>query len=146
MRGSRRHFEASGKFERSRRRYRVNLFSLGPLLEVVVVVGVVMSKMETKLCRTCGSLTETYVDVFRTEGLRNKIETCLPIVVSSERNFTVLGLFLRIFYGLEFCLFFFCFEEMLIFSRVENLFAWMCCYFRLFSSLRALCFSMDVVS
>ncbi|CAH0549444.1 unnamed protein product [Brassicogethes aeneus] len=38
--------------------------------------------METKICRTCGGLGQSYVDIFRTEGLKNKIETCLPIIVS----------------------------------------------------------------
>lgn len=38
--------------------------------------------METKLCRICGKLGENYVHIFKTEGLKNKIETCLPIVVS----------------------------------------------------------------
>ncbi|KAF5303329.1 hypothetical protein FQA39_LY10068 [Lamprigera yunnana] len=38
--------------------------------------------MDTKLCRICGKLSENYVHIFKTEGLKNKIETCLPIVVS----------------------------------------------------------------
>ncbi|XP_018334984.1 uncharacterized protein LOC112906799 [Agrilus planipennis] len=38
--------------------------------------------METKLCRICGKLGENNVHIFKTEGLKNKIETCLPIVVS----------------------------------------------------------------
>ncbi|EFA05208.1 zinc finger protein 729 isoform X1 [Tribolium castaneum] len=38
--------------------------------------------METKLCRICGKLGQNYVNIFRTEGLKNKIETCLPIIVS----------------------------------------------------------------
>lgn len=38
--------------------------------------------METKLCRICGKLGENYVHIFKTEGLKNKIETCLPIIVS----------------------------------------------------------------
>ncbi|KAK4878278.1 hypothetical protein RN001_010784 [Aquatica leii] len=38
--------------------------------------------MDTKLCRICGKLSENYVHIFKTEGLKNKIETCLPIIVS----------------------------------------------------------------
>ncbi|KAF5294314.1 hypothetical protein FQR65_LT10767 [Abscondita terminalis] len=38
--------------------------------------------MDTKLCRVCGKLSENYVHIFKTEGLKNKIETCLPIIVS----------------------------------------------------------------
>lgn len=38
--------------------------------------------METKLCRICGKLGENFVHIFKTEGLRDKIETCLPIIVS----------------------------------------------------------------
>lgn len=39
--------------------------------------------METRLCRICGKLGENYVHIFKTEGLKNKIETCLPIIVST---------------------------------------------------------------
>ncbi|KAJ8932614.1 hypothetical protein NQ314_014544 [Rhamnusium bicolor] len=38
--------------------------------------------METKLCRICGKLGQNFIHIFKTEGLRNKIETCLPIIVS----------------------------------------------------------------
>ncbi|CAH1118422.1 unnamed protein product [Phaedon cochleariae] len=38
--------------------------------------------METKLCRICGKLGQNFVHIFKTEGLRSKIETCLPIIVS----------------------------------------------------------------
>ncbi|KAB0790868.1 hypothetical protein PPYR_14955 [Photinus pyralis] len=38
--------------------------------------------MDTKICRICGKLSENYVHIFKTEGLKNKIETCLPIIVS----------------------------------------------------------------
>ncbi|KAJ8954251.1 hypothetical protein NQ318_005847 [Aromia moschata] len=38
--------------------------------------------METKLCRICGKLGQNFVHIFKTEGLRDKIETCLPIIVS----------------------------------------------------------------
>ncbi|KAJ3652446.1 hypothetical protein Zmor_018408 [Zophobas morio] len=38
--------------------------------------------METKLCRICGKLSQNYVDIFRTEGLKHRIETCLPIIVT----------------------------------------------------------------
>lgn len=38
--------------------------------------------MDSKLCRICGKQDDNYVQIFRTEGLKNKIETCLPIVVS----------------------------------------------------------------
>ncbi|KAK5638050.1 hypothetical protein RI129_012345 [Pyrocoelia pectoralis] len=40
--------------------------------------------MDTKICRICGKLSENYVHIFKTEGLKNKIETCLPIIVSSH--------------------------------------------------------------
>ncbi|XP_060534440.1 zinc finger protein 423-like [Cylas formicarius] len=39
-------------------------------------------KMETKLCRICGRTGLNFLHIFQTEGLRNKIETCLPIVVT----------------------------------------------------------------
>lgn len=48
--------------------------------------------METKLCRICGKLGENYVHIFKTEGLKNKIETCLPIIVSA--SFLAFKLFL----------------------------------------------------
>nr|XP_022905012.1 zinc finger protein 808-like isoform X2 [Onthophagus taurus] len=38
--------------------------------------------METKLCRICGKLTDNHSDIFKTEGLKVKLETCLPIVIS----------------------------------------------------------------
>ncbi|KAJ8916017.1 hypothetical protein NQ315_010885 [Exocentrus adspersus] len=38
--------------------------------------------METKLCRICANFGQNFVHIFKTEGLRDKIETCLPIVVS----------------------------------------------------------------
>lgn len=41
--------------------------------------------METKLCRICGQLGQNFVHIFKTEGLRDKIETCLPIIVSINR-------------------------------------------------------------
>ncbi|XP_017774537.1 PREDICTED: zinc finger protein 26-like [Nicrophorus vespilloides] len=40
--------------------------------------------MENKLCRTCGKFNGEFVDIFKTEGLKEKIETCLPIVVSQD--------------------------------------------------------------
>lgn len=38
--------------------------------------------METNLCRICGNLGQNYFHIFNTEGLKTKIETCLPIIVS----------------------------------------------------------------
>ncbi|CAG9830901.1 unnamed protein product [Diabrotica balteata] len=38
--------------------------------------------METKLCRICGKLGQNFIHIFKTEGLRSKIETCLPIIVT----------------------------------------------------------------
>ncbi|XP_044763106.1 zinc finger protein 845-like [Coccinella septempunctata] len=43
-----------------------------------------MREMETKLCRICGRLGTTHQDIFRIEGLKHKIETCLPIFVTQH--------------------------------------------------------------
>ncbi|KRT83998.1 zinc-finger associated domain containing protein [Oryctes borbonicus] len=40
--------------------------------------------METKLCRICGKSTDNHFNIFKTEGLKIKLETCLPIVVSQH--------------------------------------------------------------
>ncbi|GJQ75286.1 hypothetical protein Trydic_g23475 [Trypoxylus dichotomus] len=40
--------------------------------------------METKLCRICGKSTDNHLNIFKTEGLKIKLETCLPIVVSQH--------------------------------------------------------------
>ncbi|KAL3270734.1 hypothetical protein HHI36_021259 [Cryptolaemus montrouzieri] len=40
--------------------------------------------METKLCRICGKLGTTHQDIFKIEGLKHKIETCLPILVTQH--------------------------------------------------------------
>ncbi|KAL1502087.1 hypothetical protein ABEB36_007285 [Hypothenemus hampei] len=40
--------------------------------------------MERELCRTCGKNGENFINIFNTEGLRTKIETCLPINVSQH--------------------------------------------------------------
>ncbi|KAI4455307.1 zinc finger protein [Holotrichia oblita] len=40
--------------------------------------------METKLCRICGKSTGNHLNIFKTEGLKVKLETCLPIVVSQH--------------------------------------------------------------
>ncbi|XP_030764348.1 zinc finger protein 808-like isoform X2 [Sitophilus oryzae] len=37
--------------------------------------------MNTKLCRTCGHAGEDYIDIFKTDGLKHKIETCLPLII-----------------------------------------------------------------
>lgn len=38
--------------------------------------------MNLKLCRTCGRSGKNFVNIFQIEGLKYKIETCLPITVS----------------------------------------------------------------
>nr|CAI5828211.1 unnamed protein product [Callosobruchus analis] len=38
--------------------------------------------METKLCRLCGKIGPDCIQIFDTDGLKNKIETCLPLVIS----------------------------------------------------------------
>nr|CAH7729703.1 unnamed protein product [Callosobruchus chinensis] len=38
--------------------------------------------METKLCRLCGKIGPDFLQIFNTDGLKNKIETCLPLVIS----------------------------------------------------------------
>ncbi|VEN40656.1 unnamed protein product [Callosobruchus maculatus] len=38
--------------------------------------------METKLCRLCGKIGQDFLQIFNTDGLKNKIETCLPMVIS----------------------------------------------------------------
>ncbi|CAG9770034.1 unnamed protein product [Ceutorhynchus assimilis] len=40
--------------------------------------------MNTKLCRTCGKTGQNFINIFRTEGLKYKIETCLPILVTNH--------------------------------------------------------------